>query len=157
MAVLIEAISVVVRRDAIDKKMAGGWAHFKQVIPNMTFCHDDEVARVGFLDPSSVGEFIEQLNSYGLTYLKDDVPIDMIVVDQQGGPAVKCDWIQFARVRFEDSKVAMAWLWEGSRGFGIHMPATGLKMATPPDWRFDGSLSKKFEFVPNTLTSKSKH
>ena len=28
MAVLVEAISVVVRRDAIDQSLAGGWAAF---------------------------------------------------------------------------------------------------------------------------------
>jgi hypothetical protein len=61
MAVLIEAISVVVRKDAINNKMEGGWERFKLLIPNSTFCHDDEVARLGFLEPKLVGEFITGL------------------------------------------------------------------------------------------------
>jgi hypothetical protein len=51
MAVLVEAISVVVRHDAIDKRFLGGWQGFLDQVPNNTFCGDGFFARVGFMNP----------------------------------------------------------------------------------------------------------
>ena len=48
MAVLVEAISVIVRRDAINRSYDGGWAGFLSHVPNNTLCADHELARVGF-------------------------------------------------------------------------------------------------------------
>jgi hypothetical protein len=153
MAVLIEAISVVVRKDAINNKMDGGWERFMLLIPNATFCHDDEVARVGFMEPLLVKDFIEELQHHGLTYLDGDVPVDMIVIDQQRGPATECEWIEFARIGFDGGKVGAAWLWEDPRmGHGIHMKKN-MTISMPAGWRFKDSLSDKFQFVPNNVMS----
>ena len=46
MAVLVEAISVIVQRDAIEKRFHGGWREFENAVPNSTLCADDELARV---------------------------------------------------------------------------------------------------------------
>lgn len=54
MAVLIEAISVVVRKDAIEKRFPGGWDSFLDEIPNNTLCTDGELVRVGFMSPQDV-------------------------------------------------------------------------------------------------------
>ena len=69
MAVLVEGISVLVRKDAIQDKMTGGDARFRLLIPNATFCEDDQLARVGFLNPTDVGTFIDELQDVGLTFL----------------------------------------------------------------------------------------
>jgi hypothetical protein len=154
MAVLIEGISVVVRKDSIEAKMEGGWARFKLLIPNSTFCQDDELARVGFLEPPSVGDFIEELVECGLTYIDDGVPVDMIVVDQQRGPVTECEWLEFAHIGIDGGKVGAAWLWEGKRmGHGIHM-RTDMTIAMPAGWHFKNSLSDKFEFLPNVAASQ---
>jgi hypothetical protein len=159
MAVLIEGISVVVRRDAIDSKMDGGWERFKLLIPNSTFCHDGEVARVGFLDPAEVGGFIELLNEHGLTYIENDnneaKPIDMIVVDQQRGPVTDCEWIEFSHLGIDGGKIGAAWFWCAPRiaGAGTYMKPD-MTIAMPAGWHFKDSLSDKFEFVPNHLVSQ---
>jgi hypothetical protein len=153
MAVLVEGISVVVREDAIKDKMNGGWARFKILIPNQTFCQDGEVVRVGFMEPAPLEEFIEQLEEFGLTYLDDGKPIDIIVCDQQRGPMVDCEWIEFARLGIDGGKVGAAWLWDKPRkGFGTHMKMD-MTIAMPAGWHFKDSLSDKFEFVPNNLVS----
>ena len=54
MAVLIEAISVVVRADELLKKFPGGWDAFKSIVPNQTLCADNEIVRVGFMSPQDV-------------------------------------------------------------------------------------------------------
>jgi hypothetical protein len=51
MAVLIEAISVVIRADTLLKKFPGGWGAFKLIVPNQTLCADNEIVRVGFMAP----------------------------------------------------------------------------------------------------------
>lgn len=53
MAVLVEGISAVIRRKAIDAKLAGGWPRFVAEVPNATLCADDNLARVGFMSPCS--------------------------------------------------------------------------------------------------------
>lgn len=153
MAVLVEGISVLVRKDSVQNKMVGGDARFRLLIPNATFCEDEQLARVGFLDPAEVGSYIDELANVGLTFLEDGKPIDIVVCDQQRGPTVDCDWIEFCHLPMEGGKVGTAWLYEGARmGAGIHMQSTSIQLATPPGWQFKDSLSDKCQFVPNDTT-----
>ena len=96
MAVLTEAISVVVRVDAIGRLMGGDWSRFVAIVPNATLCCDNELARVGFMDPKDVEAFVRLLESRGF---QDRDPagraVDLVVVDQQRGPAVPCDWVEW--------------------------------------------------------------
>jgi len=46
MAVLVEAISVIVRRPAIDERFNGGWPAFLEAIPHQMGCHDNDLTRV---------------------------------------------------------------------------------------------------------------
>lgn len=149
MAVLVEAISVLVRKDSVVSKMAGGEERFRLLIPNATYCDDGEIARVGFLNPADVGSFIDELEDAGLTFLKDGKCVDLAVCDQQKGLTADCDWIEFWHIPWEDGKIASAWLFEGERrGHGMHLKSTSFKLVTPLDWEFKGSLSDKFHFVP---------
>jgi hypothetical protein len=155
MAVLVEGISAVVRRRAIGTKISGGWDRFRSLVPNATLCFDEDLARVGFMDPRSVSEFIRRLESEGLIFLDGEQPVDLVVLDQQRGLTTPCEWIEFMRVKWgrdqaEDQRVGMCWLWEEPRrGAGIHMPALKMPLATPPGWEFEGSLSQQFTFVPD--------
>ena len=149
MAVLVEAISVVVRKDSIRTKIPGGEKRFELLIPNDTYCDDGELVRVGFLGPPEMNEFIDDLTDAGLTFMEDGKCIDLVVCDQQTGPTSDCDWVEFCRWPIEGGKMGAAWLYEGERhGFGVHMSSTSMKIATPPGWEFKGSLSDKFHFVP---------
>jgi hypothetical protein len=151
MAVLVEAISVVVRRDSIDRSFVGGWDAFAACVPNATLCTDSQLARVGFMDPKAVGNFVEGLQAAGLVFLQSGKCTDIVVVDQQRGPTMPCEWLEFAHIPFGKSggKVAACWLFEGPRlAVGIHLPAS-IELATPNGWTFDGSISERFSFVPN--------
>jgi hypothetical protein len=91
MAVLIEAISVVVRVDRIVGKLRGGIEAFKRIVPNENFCADGELARVGFMAPNDVKAFVAELEAGGLQYLDDKrQAIDISVVDQRNGPTAEC-------------------------------------------------------------------
>ena len=150
MAVLVEAISVVVRRDAIRAKFSGGWPEFLECVPNDTLCSDDDIARVGFMTPPDVEAFIELLEKNDLIFLRNRRTVDIAVVDQQRGLTMPTDWLEFAQLAFGESgdKVAACWLFEGPRmGAGIHMPGKGMTLATPVGWTYENSLSANFKFV----------
>jgi uncharacterized protein YdhG (YjbR/CyaY superfamily) len=152
MAVLVEAISVIVRRDAIDARFSGGWRAFIEAIPNRTFCTDGELARVGFMSPPDVEGFVRRLERGGLIFLRNGKAIEMAVVDQMNGPTVPAEWLEFARLPLGDTggEVAACWLYEGPRfAGGLHMPAREMAIATPDGWTYKGSLSADFKFVGN--------
>jgi hypothetical protein len=153
MAVLVEAISVLIRKDSIRSKISGGEKRFELLIPNATYCDDGELARVGFLNPTDVGSFIDELEEAGLTFMENGKCIDVAVCDQQTGLTTDCDWVEFGHLPIGGGKVGAAWLFEGERfGFGIHMSSTSFELATPSGWDFKDSLSDKFHFLPDDAT-----
>jgi len=155
MAVLVEAISVLVRKDSVRSKMAGGEERFRLLIPNATYCDDGELARVGFLHPTDVGSFIDELEDGGLTFMEEGKCVDLAVCDQQFGLTADCDWIEFCHLPIDGGKVAVAWIFEGERfGFGVHMSSASFELATPPGWQFEDSLSDKFQFIPFDATTQ---
>jgi hypothetical protein len=148
MAVLIEAISVVIRAEALLRTFPGGWEGFKSRVPNQTLCADNEIVRVGFMSPQDVESFVKLLTRSGLTYLKDGQAIDVAVADQIHGLAAPCSWLEFGHVNLGgDPKQHVA----ACRLVNSKYP----QVVTPPDWTFDGSLSHTYGFVPSEHTDKS--
>ena len=139
MAVLIEAISVVLRRAAIERAFPGGWSHFTDYVPNATLCADSDLARVGFMSPSDVKSFVDALEELGLHYIRDGAAVDLVVVDQQRGPAVPCGWLEYGHLSLGEA---------GNRVAAARDPTSSSDtLATPEGWSFSGSLSDKFTFV----------
>jgi hypothetical protein len=152
MAVLVEAISVVVRLDAIKSRFAGGWREFLACVPNSTLCADEFLARVGFMSPPDIEAFVKRLERGGLTFLRNGKSIDIAVVDQMRGPTMPVEWLEFACISLSEAgnKVAACWLFEEPRiAAGVHMPAEGVNIATPDGWVYENSLSANFKFVEN--------
>lgn len=152
MAVLVEAISVIVRRDAINKRFTGGWRGFLNVVPNNTLCADDDLARVGFMSPPDVEEFVRHLERAGLVFTSNGKALDIAVVDQMRGPTIPAEWLEFAHLALSGNggKVAACWLFEGPRiAAGTHISAKGMTLATPEGWTYEDSLSANFKFVEN--------
>ena len=147
MAVLVEAISVVVRRTAIDAKFPGGWAAFAAHAPNRTLCADGEIARLGFMSPADVESFVRALELAGLTHLDGDTAVDLVVVDQMSGPASPSGWLEFGHVELGPAggKVAACRL-AGSRVASIMLPE---------GWEYEGSLSHTYGFIPAGEVDKS--
>lgn len=151
MAVLVEAISVIVRRDAINELFPGGWERFVEIVPNNTLCFDDELARVGFMSPAGVKDFVGALESNGLRYITDGFAMEIAVVDQMTGPLCNVTWLEFAQLNLEPGKrMSSCWLFDEPRmGAGIHMKAQQMDIAVPPGWTYENSLSAKTKFVRN--------
>ena len=152
MAVLVEAISVIVRRDAISARFSGGWRQFLAIVPNSTLCSDEDLARVGFMSPPDIEAFVRRLENGGLTFVRDGQAVDIAVVDQIRGPTMPAEWLEFVRLSLggTENKIAACWLFEGPRmGWGIHMPTKEITIATPDGWYYEDSLSANFKFVKN--------
>lgn len=148
MAVLAEAISVVVQRTAIDARHPDGWRGFAARAPNATLCADEYLARIGFMQVSDVESYVSELAGYGIKYLLDGNAQDLVVVDQQRGPMAPCGWIEFGHVFLgpgEHRRVA-ACRFAGD---------TGNVLVQPELWKFEGSMSQTFGFVPTGEEGRS--
>lgn len=140
MPVLIEAISVVVIKRAIEERFPGGVPGFVSQVPNQTYCDDGNLVRVGFMGPPDVQDFIGHLEACGLVYLNKGCPEDFAVVDQLRGPMVPYNWLRFLHLQIDDGKILAACL-EGDDGPD--------QVVCPSGWEFSKSLSQRNTFVPS--------
>ena len=150
MAVLVEGISIIVRRDSIASTYRDGWRAFVDDVPNSTLCADDYITRVGFMGPPDVEAFVKHLERKGLRFLNGGKPVDLAIADQQRGLTMECDWLEFGKFGFGPSgKVSACWFFDDPRvAAGMHLRGSSMNLATPAGWEFEGSLSQKFGFVP---------
>lgn len=141
MAVLVEAISVVVLMSAISSKYPGGWQRFESDAPNQTLVSDGEVVRVGFMQPDAVQAFVESLKRRGLKFDFDTQPSEVCVVDQMRGKLSKCEWLATGEVSLDG---------DSSRRVRAAMLAgtESQQLFTPDGWEYEGSLSATDSFVP---------
>ncbi|MDX9712566.1 MAG: hypothetical protein RBT56_08585 [Ignavibacteriaceae bacterium] len=137
MAVLAEAISVIIKMQSIIHKFPGGWEEFTSYVPNKTLCADGEIIRVGFMDSIDVEEYINFLETNGLIYIDNNQARDIIVVDQLKGPLVDCHWIEFGTIEIgEDTKQKIS---------ACRITGSKIKdIVLPENWQYDKSLSKEY-------------
>ncbi len=148
MAVLIEGISIIIKRKSIEEKYTGGWDSFINCIPNKTFCADDELVRIGFMVPDDVKKYINSLEENNLEYLKNGLAVDLNVVDQLHDSTMKCNWIEIGFINFDNDlnkKIKCCRLKHSKLN----------QLLTPDGWQYEGSLSNQFGFIPNGEVHKS--
>ena len=136
MAVLIEAISVVIRLETIADKYPGGVEQYIEDCPNHTLCLDDDLVRVGFMTGHDLFDFIGSLERLGFKYIDDYGEFDEIaVVDQHDGIVRPCDWLEYLNlVIFKgDLRISICKIKGGAIG----------SIAFPAGWNYENSLSKK--------------
>lgn len=153
MAVLAEAISVIVRKNAVAAHLPGGEARFLELVPNRTLCADAELYRIGFLSPEETARFTDALQDAGLVFLGDDTTaVDLAVVNQQHGATTPCPWLGFGRAdpSGQGQWVSLCWL-RAADGTPADPVAALARhpLATPSGWRYEISLSRQFSFTPN--------
>ena len=149
MAVLIEGISVVIRRDAIAGKLDGGWQCFIRNVPNRTLCYDDFLASVSFMSPVDVENFCNNLVEMGLSLIENGHFADIAVVDQREGLTLPCDWLQFRHIEFMDPpmKIATA-AFNPPVESGKQLEEGSFKVSFPQNWKYENSLSQQYQFTP---------
>lgn len=146
MAVLVEATSVILQVGTIRERYAGGWVAFADRAPNSTLCSDNELARVGFMTPADCQTFIDYLNRTGLIFLRDGESIDIAVADQMRGFTARCGWADFGKIELKPGQTVSA----------AQLPGTQCRQVFCPEgWKYEGSLSAQFGFVPTGQEDKS--
>ncbi|WMW80824.1 hypothetical protein RF679_00750 [Undibacterium cyanobacteriorum] len=140
MAVLIEAISVVIRCEAIAKKFFGGIENFKASLPNSTLCADGELASVSFMTPVDVKNYVDYLVEQGLVFKECDTAIDLVVVDQKRGVTSECNWTIFGKADWNNDPDCPISVCQ-------HVPSKIKHVVVPEGWNYVSSLSVSSYFV----------
>jgi len=145
MAILVEAISVILRVNAIDDKYPGGWACLQAECPQEMLCTDGELACVGFTDLGVARNFVASLIPYGIHEPLASEAGDLVVVDCQLGPATPSDWAEYrwATVDGNNRKWVITCRLKSSRSVEVRVPE---------GWKYDGSCNydlanRKVEWV----------
>jgi hypothetical protein len=149
MAVLVEAISVIIRAEAVLKAFKGDWQAFTDIVPNNTLCADDELVRVGFTNPTDVGRFIDTLVAHGLSFAEGRSSPDIAVADQIRGFTRSCPWAEFGHISLDDDPK--------QRVAACRLAGSDLmQIITPPGWTHEDSLTRSHLFIPNEAVSRLK-
>lgn len=138
MAVLIEALTVLVQKPIVEARFPGGLIEFERTVEAVCVYGDADLVCLLFMSPADVADLCNFLAEYNLEYNVDGAARDLVVVDMQRGPLLPCDWVRFGSVELHGHTVAAAW----------HRDSTDTTVATPEGWAFEGSLTADFGFTP---------
>ena len=91
------------------------------------------------MDPRDVRDYVSQLEARGMIFDPDGGGGDMCMVDQLHGLTVDCDWLVTEHwVLGPEAEVTSA----------RHADDDSMSLAVPEGWKFEGSFSDKFTYVP---------
>lgn len=103
MSVLIEALTLVVRKEQLDMRYPGGSTAFLEATlrlespPRFVCCGDSHLVNLSFSDPDHLEPAAELLREQGFIDVDDGVVVDMAYVDQRYGPSMPCSWLEWKR------------------------------------------------------------
>ncbi len=147
MPVIVEAFSVILRAEAVEKCYPGGWVQFREDCPNRTLCADGELIRVGFMGNADAEGYIHHLVQQGLRFSTSGGDSDLVLADQNRGFLSPCDWAEFGQVD-----------WQGDPAKKI--PTCRLaggcaeELVTPDGWKYGGSILEKNQFLSENQVSE---
>jgi hypothetical protein len=136
-AVLIEAYSILVRREAIELRFLGGVEAFEAFVPNRTLLTDGSLFRVGFLAHHDAMVFATGLVRRGLVGPSGDEWRDFALTDHRIGVLGRAPWLGVGHMPVDGGEVMAGWLAEVEPG----------AVVVPTGWRFAGSLTDSGSFV----------
>jgi len=124
MAVLVEALSVIVGNEVLEDLYPGGVEGYRNDCPNSTFCTDGHITCVKFMDLKDVNIFISQLEEHNLLFMHREKSWDIAVVDEAELLSTPCDWLKLDR---NEDGIMFCWLSSLSPG----------EILAPEDWTKD--------------------
>jgi hypothetical protein len=151
MAILVEGISVIVRRVAVEERYTGGLEAFVEAAPTHLYCFDDDLVAVAFGDPNEAEAYCNSLAAAGIRFGEEGTAPDVAIADQFHGLLTETDWLELARVDFDvdGHEITVAWLHEGEQHAG-DVPEEGdeLDVSVPDGWSYETSMSSLARFIP---------
>jgi hypothetical protein len=120
MPVALEFINVLIRRDALDKKIDGGWERFiagNDLLWKVEW-YDDYLLRTGAMNPADVKWIVESYRHLGLT---DTIMVDgeehwadLCVFENLFGSSLPCDWLDYEYWQSDPMQPAIRFLGDTS-------------------------------------------
>lgn len=100
MAIALEFINFIVRRDAIDARYPGGWAQclrdHRPLLGGRVY-YDDYLFRDGAMGPAGIDSLLKKWRARGIEPSGDaigfEVAYDVCVIDIIGGSLWPCGWL----------------------------------------------------------------
>lgn len=141
MTVLVEGVSVIIKLEAIERIISDGFEGFRQHIPNFSWCKDDKIIRLGFLDGDEAKEFVKTLESLNLVYQGSEGAQDFVIVDQIYGVTTPCNWLECGHLEINNDpqkKVAACRI-AGTQDDSV---------VTPYGWKYENSLTAIHGLTP---------
>jgi len=139
MTILIEAISIVVRCDSLERLGPDGMDRFYSSIPNQTFYSDGSLARVGFMDEQDALGFISCLESLGLVYLQGEESVDFAIVAQGQEELSRCEWLQRFEIDYQGTLLDVA-AFVDAEGT-VHLGEDPGDFVAPDGWSLDQAIT----------------
>ena len=135
MSVIVEAVSVVVKRNSIQTKFPGGWSSFRSIVfSQYSMCADSSLASVSFLAAKDAHSYTKFLEEVGFVYLQD-----FAIADQTQGLKDSCDWCYITNFEIDNNPATAV---TGCKLEGC----SEKKLYVPPDWEFKGSISQRCRY-----------
>jgi hypothetical protein len=129
MAVLADGFSVIVRKEALERTFPGGLAAYQRQVPNETYCHDDQLCRVGFMTEGDAVAHARRLVAAGLTGPAEGPSPDVALVCSKAGVFGPCDRLD----------LRMVWLKSDGQSVSVmlaRLPGDdATRFAAPAGWR----------------------
>lgn len=104
MAVLVEAISVLVTHSALQERFPGGQAAYQQTCPNSSYCSDGKICRVSFMVFEDAVRYTNALAKHGFAEPWSNGSREIAVVDESEGFLTPCDWLRIDLRTFLDDQ-----------------------------------------------------
>jgi len=144
--VLVEAVSVIVRRKTIEEKYPGGWKKYIESAPNSTLCADDNISRLGFMMEDDAESFVKALQEIGFEYQANGKGSEIAIVNQGDFKDEHFDWLEKLRFKIDNNKnYIYACRLKGDES---------TRFCTPIGWNYDHSLSREYGIVFSGQSSK---
>lgn len=158
MAILIEGISIVIRRNALEKhiddfiiaeKFNPWWMALDSYTDNTLVCISNQNPSCAdnleiedgdvFIFPNCITGVIEALERTGCTFMKDGQAIDIAIVDSISGILTPVSWLNFTRISINDGEGEVGACWSHNDA----IPSDGLSLSASKYWGYTDSPSKK--------------
>ncbi len=157
MAIIVEAISIIIKDSALQREFRNGYTEVIDTMPNATYVYDRFLHKVSFMSPLDVEAYVSLLQKRGLKFIKEGEFVDIAVVDMLKGPTAKCSWLGFSRKKhfegmsqFTRSNEDFSLVWYNALPgvYGIPCDKNGrIDIVAPPYWTPDNAMDG-FTFIP---------
>ncbi len=148
MAVLIEMISIIIKRDSIEKNLPSNqYLTLMDYVLQNPSCMDEDILCIHMNGPILTSNFVDFSKECDLDWGED-----FIIVDQNNGPTTNCEWIQFTHIG-ADEPMAIGVFFDEPKDFGdalyIYLKDKDtFRVAVPQAWKYEGSMSQGHKVIP---------